>query len=381
MITVGDVISLASIWKVGSSLGASLEEIKAALPAIMPQALDIDAQLAKFQSLKSMPQLSRSITLDLSVARDKEPHDISGGQLQAVDITGDLDVRFNQSDSEAYNLNKMRRITVTFDKIFLSNTAQAGKSATLIAGAAGYFQVQDIAPAEINIVASEVTLTISITSSTIMMPIDVQGSYIMIPVDIQAQYMNLAIDIKAQTIGNIKMDIAAQTVGNISVSLAAQTMGNVKMDMAAQSIGNVAVNIAGQISNVTISLAAQTVGISLQGDWAAREGTDKDFDGDVASPTSGWNLVISYSVPANKTLFIYDVSFRYGSDTGRIVISLENDTDTVVLAQTAGDGGGWMSFTKPKVVHASHTVKLWARYYGGAGGALHCSMGGYEKAA
>lgn len=352
LVTVGDIVSIASILRVGQSLGASLAEIKAELPAITKQALDINAEITKLQT---MPQMSETLQIDLSVARDKERQDVSGDHIQALDITGDLYVRFNQQDSQVYNLNQVRRLNVPFDVIFLSNDAQTGESATLVLGKGGLFQIQDVSPTEINIIASEVTLAIAIESSTIMMPIDIQSSYIMMPIDIQAQYMDLAIDIVAQTIGNIKMD------------------------MAAQSIGNVAVNIAGQIANVTISLAAQTVGISLQGDWAAQQGTDKDFDGDVASPTSGWNLVISYTVPSNKTLFIYDVSFRYGSDTGRIVISLENDTDTVVLAQSAGEGGGWMSFTKPKVIPASHTVKLWARYYGGSAGALHGSMGGYEK--
>jgi hypothetical protein len=340
MITVGDIVSIASIWKIGAGLGASLDEIKSALPAITRQALDIDSELAKLQT---MPQMSQTLQIDLSVARDLEPQDVSGNHIQALDITGDLDVRFNQKDSQAYNVNKTRRINVPFDVIFLSNVAQAGKVATLVLGKGGLFQIQDVAPTEINIIASQVTLAIAIQSSTIMMPIDIQSSFIMMPVDIQAQYMNLSIDIVAQTIGSI------------------------------------AINIAGQIQNVEISVVAQNIGISLQGDWAAQQGTDKDFDGDVPSPTSGWNLVISYAVPSNKTLFIYDVSFRYGSDTGRIVISLENDTDSVVLAQTAGDGGGWMSFTKPKVIPANHTVKLWARYYGGAGGALHGSMGGYEK--
>lgn len=280
MITVGDIVSIASILKVGQSLGASLAEIKAELPAITKQALDINAEITK---LSTMPQLSQTLTIDLSVARDKVPQDVTGAQIQAMDITGDLYVRFNQADSESYNLNKVRRLNIPFDKIFLTNVAQPGASATLVFGSS-LFQIQDVSPMEINIIASEVTLAISIESSTIMMPIDIQSSYVMVPIDIQAQYMNLAIDIVAQTIGSIKMD------------------------MVAQSIGNIAISIAGQIDNIDISLQAQNIGIALNPEWQVKQGNYKLFNVELFSiitDTSGeYDL---YTVPTGKKLVIWGI--------------------------------------------------------------------------
>jgi hypothetical protein len=281
LVTVGDIVSIASIFKVGASLGASLDEIKSNLPALTKQALDINAEITKLQT---MPQMSQTLQIDLSAARDNERQDVSGDHIQALDITGDLYVRFNQQDSQIYNLNQVRRLNVPFDVIFLSNDAQAGKVATLVLGKGGLFQIQDVSPTEINIIASEVTLAISIESSTIMMPIDIQSSYIMMPVDIQAQYMNLAIDIVAQTIGNIKMDIAAQTIGNVDIT------------------------IAGQIDNVSINLQAQNVGIQLNPEWQVKEGLYKHFSIEmmnIAVDSSGeYDL---YTVPTGKKLYVWGV--------------------------------------------------------------------------
>lgn len=312
MITVGDIVSIASILKVGQSLGASLAEIKAELPAITKQALDINAEITK---LSTMPQLSQTLTIDLSVARDKVPQDVTGAQIQAMDITGDLYVRFNQADSESYNLNKVRRLNIPFDKIFLTNVAQPGASATLVFGSS-LFQIQDVSPMEINIIASEVTLAISIESSTIMMPIDIQSSYVMVPIDIQAQYMNLAIDIVAQTIGSI------------------------------------AINIAGQIQNVEITVDAQNVGVALTGDWAAKKGTDKNFIGYATNQARGSYVNATYTVTTGKTLFISAI-------TGSCCAYNEADADLpqicllVLLSQGSavdhigGNGGAGISFPKP----------------------------------
>jgi hypothetical protein len=360
IITVGDIVSIASIFKVGASLGASLEEIKSNLPAITKQALDINAELAKLQT---MPQLSQTLQVDLSVARDgahPERHDISGDTIQALDITGDLNIRFNQIDSQAYNVNKTRRLTIPFDTLFLSNEAQAGKVATLVFGKGGLFQIQDVSPTEINIIASEVTLAISIESSTIMMPIDIQSSYIMMPIDIQAQYMDLAIDIVAQSIGNIKMD------------------------MAAQSIGSIAINIAGQIENVDISLEAQNIAIKSQAEWSPQAGQQKYVT--LWSPAMAFNgsANADYSVPSGKTLYITHLSFAVNSEVaanadlnqnGRAF--LFNYSTSTYLAYIGGMGGG-ISFPTPIKVPSDEVIRLEVRSGANHNVTVGACWSGYE---
>jgi hypothetical protein len=357
LVTVGDIVSIASIFKVGSSLGASLDEIKSNLPAITKQALDINAEITKLQT---MPQMSQTLQIDLSVARDKEPQDVSGDHIQAMDITGDLYVRFNQADSESYNLNKVRRLNIPFDKIFLSNEAQAGKVATLVLGKGGLFQIQDISPAEINIIASEVTLAISIESSTIMMPIDIQSSYIMMPIDIQAQYMDLAIDIVAQSIGYIQMDLAAQ------------------------SIGNIAINIAGQIANVDISLQAQNIAIKSQGEWAPQEGQQKYWygSGTVAAPGVA---NVDYTVTEGKTLYITHLSFSCGATTqadrdlsqnGKAI--LYNYSTSTWLVFLGGAGGGELNFTTPIKFTSGQVVRMIMQNVANHSMDMYANWGGYE---
>ncbi|MGB8706839.1 MAG: hypothetical protein WCD72_02660 [Dehalococcoidia bacterium] len=360
MITVGDIVSIASIFKVGASLGASLDEIKSNLPAITKQALDINAELTKLQS---MPQLSQTLQIDLSVARDStrpERHDISGDTLQALDITGDLNIRFNQIDSQAYNVNKTRRLTIPFDTIFLSNAAQTGKVATLVFGKGGLFQIQDVSPAEINIIASEVTLAISIESSTIMMPIDIQSSYIMMPIDIQAQYMDLAIDIVAQSIGNIKMD------------------------MAAQSIGDIAINIAGQISDVDINLQAQNIAIKSQGEWSPQEGQQKYWygSGTVAAPGVA---NVDYTVTEGKTLYITHFSFSCGATTqadrdlaqnGKAI--LYNYSTSTWLVFLGGNGGDGLNFTTPIKFTSGQVVRMIMQNVANHSMDMYANWGGYE---
>jgi hypothetical protein len=348
-VTVGDIVSIASILKVGKSLGASIDEIKAELPAITKTVLDLNADLEKLQS---DPQLSETLQVDLGVARDDahpERHDKSGNTIQALDITGDLNVRFNQIDSQKYNVNKARRLTIPFQTIWLSNAAQLGKVATLVLGKGGQFQIQDVSPSEINIIASEVTLAIAIESSTIMMPIDLQSSYIMMPIDIQAQYMNLAIDI------------------------------------VAQSIGTVAINIAGQIENVTISLAAQSVGIFLQPEWAASQQTDKNLVVVAQAIGNGGRNYISYTVPSGKTLMITHVGgYMYAADVANadknhiMAVSIYDYTTDTRLFWAGGNGGVFANPTKAIRIPTGHTIYVEAWNFASFSAKPGAAAGGYE---
>lgn len=346
MIGITEVLTLASIYKIGSSLGASMDEIKAMLPALAAQAINLDTELAKLQT---MPQLSQKLAVDLGIAHNKERHDISGDFIQAVDIDGDVYVQFNQIDSEKYNLNTLRRITTPFDTFFLSNDAQAGKSATLIFGKGKLFEIQDVSPMEINIVASNVVINMNLQASDIMMPIDIQSSFIMMPVDIQAQYLNL------------KMDIVAQTIGNIDIS------------------------IAGQIDDVTINLTAQTIAIKSQGEWSSQQSELKTVR--VAGYLAiGATFAQPYTVTTGKTLYITDVGGSlYASDSGTdgdkpqiCGIDVYDDTAGQILFSSGGNGGLYASLTSPFRLASGHVIYIRMLNNSGHGANYTMYWKGYE---
>jgi len=77
------------------------------------------------------------LTIDLGVARDDVEVEISGDVISVIEITGELDVKLNEKDEPVIELDKATRITITpkkFTKLFFTNPAQTGKSATLYIG-------------------------------------------------------------------------------------------------------------------------------------------------------------------------------------------------------------------------------------------------------
>ena len=265
------------------------------------------------------------------------------------------------------------------------------------------------------------TDVMQIIGSDIMVPFDIQAAYIMMPVDLQAQYVTLEIDIVAQSVGDIGIDIKAQTVGNLAVNIAqaitlnvditAQTIDklninlaasaitldiNIKtsaitlnVDITAQTVGNLAVNIAQAITlnvditaqtvgNINIDIDAQSVGIYLQPEWAAKTEVNKI----IQRANEGYT---DYSVPAGKTLYIGSLSFSHVATSGEYAelnqmgfIDFRDQTIPLVLAALGGNGGGAVTFATPLVVPGGHTARL---YF--ANGSDHTTTGlatavGYE---
>lgn len=190
------------------------------------------------------------------------------------------------------------------------------------------------------------TTLMQIIGSDIMVPIDVQGAYIMMPVDIQAQYVTLAIDIVAQTVGNIAIDLVAQSIGNIAIDINAQTIGNINIDIDTQSIG-----------------------VHTEAEWEIVAGNSKYLTGETSElaaylDTGDYGVIISYSVPSGKTLYIYGFGFAIrpytaanGSKTYRYgqCRLMAGTTDLVI----GGNGGAnAYSFACPVKVATGVTVSL-----------------------
>jgi len=77
------------------------------------------------------------LTIDLGVARTDVEVEITGDVISVIEITGTLDVKLNEKDEPVIELDKATRITITpkkFTKLFFTNAAQTGKSATLYIG-------------------------------------------------------------------------------------------------------------------------------------------------------------------------------------------------------------------------------------------------------
>jgi len=77
------------------------------------------------------------LTIDLGIARSDVEVEITGDVISVIEITGTLDVKLNEKDEPVIELDKATRITITpkkFTKLFFTNPAQTGKSATLYIG-------------------------------------------------------------------------------------------------------------------------------------------------------------------------------------------------------------------------------------------------------
>jgi len=83
------------------------------------------------------------VTIDLAIARENAELDIIGDIISIITITGELDIRLNEKDEPIIEIEKVIRIItkpLRFSKIYLTNTAQAGKAATLYIGKEASFE-------------------------------------------------------------------------------------------------------------------------------------------------------------------------------------------------------------------------------------------------
>lgn len=92
------------------------------------------------------------LVLDLGTARDNEVLVVQGDSLLVASISGSLSVRFNEPENPLHNLQVERNFSLFgnesgFYRLFLTNSAQSGKSATLVIGKDMAFRVEQGLPA------------------------------------------------------------------------------------------------------------------------------------------------------------------------------------------------------------------------------------------
>ena len=77
----------------------------------------------------------RILDLALDTARTEEEFQISAISIYTTEFTGaDLKIRLNDRQNDLIPLKDRRMITGAFSRIFITHTAQAGKTAKLIFG-------------------------------------------------------------------------------------------------------------------------------------------------------------------------------------------------------------------------------------------------------
>lgn len=186
----------------------------------------------------------------------------------------------------------------------------------------------------ISIDAVTVTLGINVVAADIMMPIDMQAAYIMMPIDIQGQVddMNININIKAQ-----------------------------------------------EITNLTIDINAQHVGMYLQPDWNVKEDNDKNYLG-TASCVNGTNtVVLDQEVTAATAFYITQWGFNVWTNTGVWARLLRRHiAEDTYLCLSGGFVGGAHSLTKPIAVVAGDYIRIELTQWSGGDVAGYGNVGGYE---
>jgi hypothetical protein len=152
----------------------------------------------------------------------------------------------------------------------------------------------------------------------------------------------------------------------------------VNVNLTAQSLSEVKINIAAQtIENLRININAQSIGIYAITDWSAKNATDIDFYGyNATAANNSWYALISYTVPAGKTLLIYDYCATVYGVAGPVYGRLYNATDAKEIHWAQGAYGVNVQFTKPKRITEGKEVRLYVLQNSGATQWINGMLGG-----
>lgn len=114
-----------------------------------------------------------------------------------------------------------------------------------------------------------------------------------------------------------------------------------------------------------IDILTQSVGVYLQPEWAAKEGTDKNLSVRSSTIASHTGIVVNYGVPAGKTLYITQITFYcWGSDAAdkekdQMCWTYIYDNDGLAYRWfMGGNGGGGISLSKPMVFDTGNNINI-----------------------
>ncbi|MHA1287161.1 MAG: hypothetical protein ACTSPB_07115 [Candidatus Thorarchaeota archaeon] len=153
--TIADLIITGLILGYGQKIGGRVENVQDMtksiidnLPALIQTSQELQMRLT---ALRYRPRLYETLTIDLSTARSKVKYDVTGSCLLAQSVDGTLEVRFNEQDAAPVTVNADNRVySIDFDCLYVTNTAQSGKSVTFVIGKGHAFVGSTITPTTIN---------------------------------------------------------------------------------------------------------------------------------------------------------------------------------------------------------------------------------------
>ena len=73
-------------------------------------------------------------TFDLGIARTAAVQEIQGDFLLVQTVTGNVSIQLNEKDTSFLDLTAINPITTVFNRIYLTNTAQPGKTLIIVVG-------------------------------------------------------------------------------------------------------------------------------------------------------------------------------------------------------------------------------------------------------
>jgi len=138
------------------------------------------------------------------------------------------------------------------------------------------------------------------------------------------------------------------------------------------------VNIVGATATVSISITAQSVGLWIQPQWAAKGGYDKTLHGYDNIVAGGASVLIDYVVPSGKTLYITDVSFARISDQGPVYLWIYDYTHSVTVFTVAAMQGGAIILNTPKVFPGGTEIWVYIQNPGTTDSDFEVTVGGFE---
>lgn len=188
-----------------------------------------------------------------------------------------------------------------------------------------------------------------------------------------------AIDIARQDIAYLVIDLAKQTLATLAVDIKAQTLTKLAVDIVTQTLSELNVNITAQdLAQLVIKIAAQSVGVYLQPEWAANQGADVNKFGSTSVYPLTWTILIDYTTPATKKLYISHWGIAVSHEVSNVVGYLVNWTTGQWLAVAGGAQGAFAPLNKPIVIDKNEEVRFYAMHFATQARTMLGHIGGYE---
>jgi len=135
--------NMALMWVLAQRAGARWEELVEAMRSVSGTQVSQIIQAAE-QAADPGAQLYTRQTIDLGTARTAEELPVAGNTIVVEEGTGTLNISVNGKDKELIPIHKYRLLRMPFSSLYLTNTAQTGKSITLLVGQFSDFEIDPV---------------------------------------------------------------------------------------------------------------------------------------------------------------------------------------------------------------------------------------------